>query len=230
MHINNQLNRQEYVQEGEKILNSLFTNSLPWTLDNHSTKIYNKDEPIYSINEPSKHVFLVAEGRVKIGTTNDQNQTIVKYVIDPDEIFGEMALTGELIRSEFAVSLEDNTKVCILSKEKIIEMMDDNRDVSENILQVLGARIRKTENRLEALIHKDARTRIIDFIRDLGVNKGKKVGFETMVKNYLTHKDIASLTGTSRQTVTTVLNDLKEKNIINFDRRRILIRDMDLLA
>jgi CRP-like cAMP-binding protein len=49
------------------------------------------------------------------------------------------------------------------------------------------------------------------------------------MKNYLTHKDIASLTGTSRQTVTTILNELKDKNIINFDRRRILVRDMDKL-
>ena len=57
----------------------------------------------------------------------------------------------------------------------------------------------------------------------------KKVGFEVMFRNYLTHKDIASLTGTSRQTVTTVLNDLKEKNLINFDRRRFLIRDIDKL-
>jgi CRP/FNR family cyclic AMP-dependent transcriptional regulator len=51
-----------------------------------------------------------------------------------------------------------------------------------------------------------------------------------MMKNYLTHKDIAALTGTSRQTVTTILNELKEKNIINFDRRRILVRDMDKLV
>ena len=63
----------------------------------------------------------------------------------------------------------------------------------------------------------------------MALEKGKKVGYEIMFKNYLTHKDIASLTGTSRQTVTTVLNDLKDKNLINFDRRRFLIRDMDKL-
>jgi len=38
--------------------------------------------------------------------------------------------------------------------------------------------------------------------------------------------DIAALTGTSRQTVTTILNELKEKNLINFDRKRILVRDL----
>ena len=64
----------------------------------------------------------------------------------------------------------------------------------------------------------------------MAIEKGKKVGFETMFRNYLTHRDIGSLTGTSRQTVTMVLNELKDKNIINFDRRRFLIRAMEKLA
>jgi CRP-like cAMP-binding protein len=46
------------------------------------------------------------------------------------------------------------------------------------------------------------------------------------VPTKLTHKDIAALTGTSRQTVTTILNELKEKNLINFDRKKILVRDL----
>ena len=86
------------------------------------------------------------------------------------------------------------------------------------------------ERRIESLVFKDARTRIVEFLREMAEEKGQKVGFEMMIKNHLTHKDIASLTGTSRQTVTTVMNELRDENIINFDRRRILIRDMAKLA
>ena len=50
-----------------------------------------------------------------------------------------------------------------------------------------------------------------------------------MIPTKLTHKDIAALTGTSRQTVTTILNELKDQNLINFDRKKILIRDLDRL-
>jgi CRP/FNR family transcriptional regulator, cyclic AMP receptor protein len=91
-------------------------------------------------------------------------------------------------------------------------------------------RIQKLERRIQSLVFQDSRTRVVEFLREMAEEKGKKVGFEIMVKNYLTHKDIASLTGTSRQTVTTILNELKEKNIINFNRRQFLIRDMEKLV
>ena len=96
-------------------------------------------------------------------------------------------------------------------------------------MRIVGWRLRKMERKIESLVFKDARTRIVEFLKDTAMERGQKVGFEMMIKNHLTHKDIASLTGTSRQTVTTVMNELREKNLINFDRRRILIRDIEKL-
>ena len=86
------------------------------------------------------------------------------------------------------------------------------------------------EQRLEALVFKDSRTRIIEFLHSLATNKGQRVGYEQVVRKFMTHQEIANLTATSRQTVTTVLNDLRNKNILTFDRRRLLVRDMELLA
>jgi len=115
-----------------------------------------------------------------------------------------------------------------------IDMMQDlmleNKSLSLKIFKLIGFRFRKLERRLESLVFKDARTRIVEFIKEMAQERGQKVGFETMVKNQLTHQDIANLTGTSRQTVTTILNDLRDRNLINFDRRKILIRDMDKLC
>ncbi|MBK7698438.1 MAG: winged helix-turn-helix domain-containing protein [Saprospiraceae bacterium] len=59
---------------------------------------------------------------------------------------------------------------------------------------------------------------------------GLPIGHETLLKHEFTQQDIASFTGTSRQTVTTVLNDLKKSNKIHFKRKAILIRDVAHLA
>ena len=107
--------------------------------------------------------------------------------------------------------------------------MYSNQELSFKMLKLVGLRLIKLERKLELMVFKDARTRIVEFLKDTASWKGKKVGFETLIPTKLTHKDIASLTGTSRQTVTTILNDMKENNLINFDRRRILIRDLEKL-
>ena len=92
-------------------------------------------------------------------------------------------------------------------------------------MKLMGSRVLEIESRLESLIFKDSRTRIINFLLELAEKKGERVGYEVVVRKFLTHQEIANLTATSRQTVTTVLNDLRGKEMIKFDRRRLLIRD-----
>ncbi|MEM6724145.1 MAG: helix-turn-helix domain-containing protein, partial [Bacteroidota bacterium] len=77
---------------------------------------------------------------------------------------------------------------------------------------------------------KDSRARIVEFLKELADERGQSVGFETVVRGFMTHQEIANLTATSRQTVTTVLNDLRNKNLITFNRRRLLIRDLENLS
>jgi len=97
-------------------------------------------------------------------------------------------------------------------------------------MNYVGGRLREVENRLEDLVFKDARDRIIDFIKESAEKRGRRVGFEMLFKHCLTQQDIANITGTSRQTVTSVLNELKRLDLIYFNRRSILIRDMAKLA
>jgi len=208
----------------------LCPHKVPLMGEKHTFHHYKKNDYIYFEDEPSQYIYLIASGRVKIGSYKENGKEILKAILSQGEIFGEMALAGEDRRPDFAQALDNDTTVCPMSIEDMQELMANNKPLNLKIIRLIGLRIKKLERKVESLVFKDARTRIIEFLRDMALEKGKKVGFETMFKNYLTHKDIASLTGTSRQTVTTVLNELKEKNIINFDRRRFLIRDMDKLA
>lgn len=191
--------------------------------------IYQKGSSIYFIGEPAGYVYVVKNGRVKIGTYAEDGKEIVKTILTSGEVFGELALTGEAQRRDFAVALDTDTVVCPMTIDDMRARMADNQELSLSIFKMVGDRMRKLERRIELLISKDARTRVVEFLRDMAEEKGKKVGLETMIPSHLKHQDIASLTGTSRQTVTTILNELKEKNIINFDRRKILVRDMERL-
>ena len=198
--------------------------------ERHQPGVYKKDQMIYFQDQSSENIYMVSNGRVKIGTYAPDGKEIVKAILTRGEVFGELALAGENKRQDFAQSMDNGTHVCVMKIDDLKDLMKENKELSFKILKIVGFRLRKMERKIESLVFKDARTRIVDFLKETAEEKGQKVGFEIMIKNHLTHKDIASLTGTSRQTVTTVLNELREKNLINFDRRRILIRDLDKLS
>lgn len=204
----------------------LCPHKVPGMKEKHTFNHFQKDQFIYFPNEPSNHIFLIADGRVKIGSYTENGKEILKAILGPGEIFGEMAIAGETQRSDFAQALDPNTMVCPMTIADLQELMKANQALSLRIFKLMGLRLRRVERKLEALVFKDARSRVVDFIREMAEEKGRKVGYEMLIQTKFTHKDIASLTGTSRQTVTTILNELKALNVINFDRRRILVRDM----
>ncbi len=195
----------------------------------HTFHSYKKDQFIYFPDEPATHVYMIAEGSVRIGHYLEDGKEAVSSILTRGEIFGELALAGEETRRDFAQAMDDQTSICPLGIEDLKALMYDNKELSFRMLKLVGLRLIKLERKMELLVFKDARTRIVEFLKDTASWKGKRVGFETLIQTKLTHKDIAALTGTSRQTVTTILNELKDKNLINFDRRRILIRDLDNL-
>ena len=180
---------------------------------------------IYFPDEPSSVVFLLKKGHVKLGTYSDDGREIIKAILEPGEIFGELSVTGEARRQDFAQALDRDTRICAIEKTEMLRLMERNAHLALNITRTIGERLQRMERRFEGLIFKDARTRIIDFINHVAEEKGEPVGRELVLRHSLTHQDIANLTATSRQTVTTVLNELKQGGVIDFDRKSIHIRE-----
>lgn len=189
---------------------------------------FKKDQFINIPEDAIPQIYLIVNGRVKIGRHSGTEAEVASAILTQGEVFGELPGAGEEIRTDFAQAI-DNVTVCPVTTDQLKGLMYDNKALSFKILKLIGLRIVKLERRLELLVFKNARMRIIEFLKDTAVGKGIKVGQETMIPTKLTHKDISSLTGTSRHDVTTILNDLKERNLIHFNRKQILIRDVENL-
>jgi CRP-like cAMP-binding protein len=214
--------------ESVNLYNTLCPHKVKAMAGRHTFLNFKKEQFIYFLEDKATHIYMIVNGRVKIGHYLDEGKEITTAILSTGEIFGELVLAGEEKRRDFAQAMDDCT-ICPLGLDEMKELMYGDRELSFKMLKFVGLRLMKLERKLELLVFKDARTRIVEFIKDAASWKGKKIGFETLIQTKLTHQDIASLTGTSRQTVTTILNDLKEKNLINFDRRRILVRDLENL-
>jgi len=190
---------------------------------------FKKGESVYVPQDLSDRIFFITEGSVKISVMNEEGKEITKAILGRGEVFGELALLGEEQRRDFATALED-TNTCVVNLEELRGLMRDRSELNLFFMKMFGGRQLEMERRLESLVFRDSRSRIVEFLVNIARLKGQRVGYEWVVRKPVTHQEIANLTATSRQTVTTTLNDLRFKKLLTFNRSRLLVRDLDKLA
>ncbi len=188
-----------------------------------------KGDYIFSPEDKSNKIYLILKGRVKLGIYLDSGRKVTQYFLNQGDVMGELSLVG-IDRHHHFASATNETTICIIPIKEARELIETNSNLSQFFMHKIAFKLIQKEKQLESLTFKNARTRIIEFIIDLANNTGIQVGYERMINNLMTHKEIGDLTATSRQTVTTILNELRSKNLLIFNRKRILIRDMDKLA
>ncbi len=217
--------------EGIDLGNILCSNKLGEhiALNENAKKAIKKNEYIYLPEDKSELIYFISDGRVKIGSASDDGKEIIKAILSKGEVFGELSLIGESTRRDYAIAVEDTTLCCIQSST-MKNLIRDRSSLSIFFMKIMGSKVLEMENRLQSLVFKDSRSRIIEYLSDLVKKNGQRVGYEWVVRNFITHQEIANLTATSRQTVTTVLNELRTSDIITFNRKRLLVRDLDKLT
>ena len=193
-----------------------------------SMKEVEKNQPIYFPNEPSSLIFFLKTGRVKISKYNSDGKEIIMAFINPGEVFGEMAYLGEGERTDIALTVEPSY-ICAINKNDFTQFIEKNPALNLKVTRIIGLKLKSYSERIEDLVFKDAKQRVISFLVKLSVENGKQVGDQVFVKPFLKHQDIADLTACARQTVNDVLTDLREKNIIDFDRKKLIINDTSKL-
>ena len=186
---------------------------------------FKKGEPVYVPEDLSDRIFFIQEGRIKISVMNEEGKEITKAILGRGEVVGELSMLGEKQRHDFATALE-NTSTCVVTLDELRELMRDRSELNLFFMKMFGARQLEMERRLESLVFRDSRSRIVEFLVGLTKSKGQRVGYEWVVRNFITHQEIANLTATSRQTVTTTLNDLRYLKLLTFNRSRLLVRDL----
>lgn len=216
--------------QNERTSNSYLPQSIHGLhLDKYEHQKFKKGEIIFLPEQPSNKVYFILEGKVKMGIYLDSGREITQSILSKGKIFGELSLIGSEKNHQFASAYRDST-ICAIPTEEVKLMMKNNSNLNFFLMEKIGSKLLKKEQQLESLIFKNSRTRIIEFLIDLAQNNGIQVGYERLVNNFYLHSEIADLTATSRQTVTTILNELRRKKLLIFNRKRMLIRDMDNLS
>lgn len=186
-------------------------------------------QPIYFPDEPSHSIFLLKKGHVKISRLNADGKEVILDVLGPGEIFGELAFVDEgSQRSEMAQALDD-VVICTVRQKDFERLMMMNPALNFRVTKRIGLRMKKFEERVTDLIFKDVRKRLAGFLVNYAEEFGKvKQGIVT-IRMHLSHQEIAFLTGSARQTVTTTLNEFRNAGFIDFSREAFTIKQFEEL-
>lgn len=191
-------------------------------------KTAKKGEIIYFSHDESDRVYTIKRGTIKIVEIDNNGNEIVKDILQTGDLFGQFTLTNSTL-DEYAVAVSDYVTCCSFKLTDFEEVIERNPALALRYTKWVGFRLKRMENRYANLVFKDVRARLNGFLKDWAAKEGSDGKNEIVLKNYLTHQDIASLICSTRQTVTQLFNELKDRNIIDYSRNEIIIKDLSAL-
>ncbi len=186
-----------------------------------------KDDYVYFEAFHHNKLYFIKEGYIRIGYIDDNGVEIIREIIQKGEIFGQITLERTNLNGEFAKAYKSDVSLCAFTIEDFQKLLRKKPELALKYSRQVGNKLRVIENRLVNLLNKDVKTRLLHFLWQLiQSNNGKDTKEGFCMNNYLTHEDIAHLIGSSRQTVTTLLNELAAAGILRYKRQVICFPDV----
>jgi CRP/FNR family transcriptional regulator len=186
---------------------------------------HRKGRTVYGPEMPSKSIYLIIEGKVKVCRTAEDGRQVVIDIYQPDEFFGESAFLGNQT-SETAVAIE-NVKVMAWTTVELEELLEKRPRLSIALVQLLVQRQRDFSERIESFsldnISKRLARALIRFSERLG--QEQEHGVVQMIP--FTHELLSQYVGTSREIVTHYMNSFRRQGLLTYSRRGIMLhRDL----
>ncbi|MES1215043.1 MAG: Crp/Fnr family transcriptional regulator [Bacteroidota bacterium] len=166
-------------------------------------------------------IYLLIKGKIKITECDTMDNELIKDILTAPDLFGDLGLAGSPSLDEFAEALTANTVVCVFNSMQFKKMLSENPMIALNYANFVNNKLKKLENRHSDLVFRDAKSRLISFMKNWAQSDGSRMGDKIILNNYLTHSDIAGVIATSRQSVNVLLNELRDAGVLFYNRKRI---------
>ncbi len=196
----------------------------------HHFKETPKGDFIYFEAHLHNSLYFLKDGFVKIGFYNEHGEEVIKDIIGKGDVFGQFTLLPKNLEGEFAQAHKSDVSLCMFKVEAFEQLLRQNPHIAMKFTKQLGEKMIKVENRMLNLLHKSVAERLQYFLLNLTRQfPGHLLGERFSMETIFTHDDIARLIGSSRQTVTTLINQWEKQGVISFSRHLFIIPDIKKL-
>ena len=211
--------------EKHPLISSLTKNELLELEQNSKLKTIKKGNSV-PLSIHSNTVYIVLSGCLKIFEMNLNGQSLVKEVLKKGGVFGAF-LSDDPDHLEYATSSSEQAVLCCLSYSVINRITLQNHTFSSHLNHMVSKKLRNIENRYRNVIFsRSIEKRLINLLKQWAEYEGEKKGSKTILNVSLTHEELASMIGSTRATVTAILNQLRDTGEIDYHKGRIEIKNL----
>src|SRR4051794_15343388 len=181
---------------------------------------------VFIEGDPSDTVDCVVEGRVQIESTREDGRTMLRAVLGPGQLFGELGVLADMPRTGSALAL-DNCAVWTVSSRQFIEFLREVPAASQALLRALALQVVEHEAIVEDLLFLDLKARVAKRLLALVSTSWDDLPEDGVAIPWnITQNDLASLCGGSRENVNRVLSELAKRGLISRNGHRYLLKDV----
>jgi len=185
-----------------------------------------KGDIIYFSSSDVPRVFLLKKGNIKIVSVDEEGNETIKDIIQKGDLFGELELESDHNSNEYAKALTNEVAICSFLLSDFEDLLLRNPNLALSYTKFVGLKMKRLKNNYANLVSKDAKTRLLTFIKEWAEREGKKDGHRIVIENYLTQNDIAQIICTSRQTAIQLLKEMEDNGLMYYSRKEIIIEEI----
>jgi CRP-like cAMP-binding protein len=179
---------------------------------------YPKNSVILFEDDPGDALYVVGSGQVKVVLIGEDGREVILSVLGEGEFFGEMALIDDEPRSAHVIAMEDSMLV-VLRREDFQPILASTPAIAIALLRELSRRLRRVDEKVGSLVLLDVNGRVARLLLEMAEESG---GGDHLARR-LTHHTIAQMIGSSRETVTRLLSEMKRKELIRIEGSMLVI-------
>jgi CRP/FNR family cyclic AMP-dependent transcriptional regulator len=195
-----------------------------------SMRRYRRNTYLFHQGDDSPEVFFLVDGRVEISSLSASGHRQLHTTLDRPQFFGELGVLGDVPRTAAALALEESS-VWTVPGAAFLDFVAEEPAASRAILRALARQVQSHEAFVEDLLFLDLKGRVAKRLLQLVTPSLDELpGDGAVVPAVVTHADLASLCGGSRENVTRILSDLQRRGYVERDGRRFVLRKISGLA
>ena len=188
-----------------------------------------KGNTLFKEGDPADRLYVVADGKLKLGTSSADGRENLLSILGPGDMFGELSAFDAGPRTSTATAVTDS-KLFALSHDQVLTLITSHPRVGIQLLGRLAQRLRDTNEGLADLVFSDVPGRVAKEIIDLGERFGITKDDGLHVNHDLTQEELAQLVGASRETVNKALADFAGRGWVRLEPRAVVVIDYERLS